>query len=53
MGMGEKELAFEWLEKAFRERYGFLAYLNVEPSFDCLRLDPRFSDLARRIGLPV
>jgi len=51
MGMGKKDAAFEWLEKAYEERYGFLAYLNVEPSFDCLRDDPRFSDLARRIGL--
>jgi tetratricopeptide (TPR) repeat protein len=51
MAMGEKDAAFEWLEKAYQERYGFLAYLNVEPSFDCLRADPRFADLARRVGL--
>ncbi|HSE97144.1 MAG TPA: tetratricopeptide repeat protein, partial [Blastocatellia bacterium] len=51
MGLGEKDRAFEWLEKACEERYGFLAYLNVEPSFDCLRFDPRFVALARRIGL--
>jgi tetratricopeptide (TPR) repeat protein len=51
MGIGEKDLAFEWLNKACDERYGFLAYLNVEPSFDCLRFDPRFADLVRRVGL--
>ena len=51
MGIGEKDLAFEWLNKACDERYGFLAYLNVEPSFDCLRFDPRFADLVRHVGL--
>jgi len=52
-GMGEKELVFEWLEKAFQERSGWLGNLNVEPGFDQVRSDPRFGDLVRRVGLPV
>lgn len=51
-GMGKTDLVFEWLEKAFVERYGYLAYLNVEPLFDDIRTDPRFVDLVRRVGLP-
>jgi eukaryotic-like serine/threonine-protein kinase len=50
-GLGEKEKAFEWLEKAFNERDDFLAYLNADPRFDPLRTDLRFDNLLRRIGL--
>jgi serine/threonine protein kinase/tetratricopeptide (TPR) repeat protein len=50
-GMAEKDRVFEWLEKAYEERYGYLAYLNVEPLFDNLRSDPRFVDLVHRVGL--
>jgi serine/threonine-protein kinase len=51
VGLGEKKLAFEWLEKAYAERSGYLVYLKVEPRFDSLRSDQRFADLLRRIGL--
>ncbi len=50
LGLGRDEEAFEWLELAFGERAGFLAFLNVEPIFDTLRADARFQDLLRRIG---
>jgi hypothetical protein len=49
--LGEKEQAFEWLEKAYEERSSALVYLKVDPSFDSLRDDPRFTDLLRRIHL--
>jgi len=42
---------FELLDKACDERYGYLAYLNVEPLFDNIRSDPRFVELVRRVGL--
>jgi TolB-like protein/Tfp pilus assembly protein PilF len=50
-GLGEKDQAFDWLEKTYEERAGGLVNLEVEPRFDNLRSDPRFTDLARRIGL--
>jgi adenylate cyclase len=47
----EKDQAFAWLEKAFEERSDGLVNLKAEQRFDSLRSDPRFTDLARRIGL--
>jgi hypothetical protein len=49
--LGETDRVFELLDKAFDERYGYLAYLNVEPMFDTVRDDPRFAALAHRVGL--
>jgi serine/threonine-protein kinase len=51
-GMGRKDEAFEWLEKAYLERSYRLVYIGVDPLFDPLRADARFKDLLRRIGLP-
>ena len=48
--LGEKDEAFEWLEKAFEERAD-LRGLKVSPDFDPLRDDPRFQDLLRRMNL--
>ena len=50
-GLGDKDKALEWLEKAFQERADGLTWLNVEPMLDDMRSDPRFQDLIRRIGL--
>jgi TolB-like protein/Tfp pilus assembly protein PilF len=46
VGFGEKDKAIEWLDKAKSERDPFLIYVNVDPNFDSLRDDPRFTDLA-------
>jgi serine/threonine-protein kinase len=50
--LGEKDQAFEWLERAYKERADGLIHLKVEPVFDSLRSDPRFADLLRRMGFP-
>jgi len=52
VGLGEKDRAFEWLERAYREHSSWLSYLNVESRLDPLHSDPRFADLVRRVGLP-
>ncbi|HEY0348069.1 MAG TPA: protein kinase, partial [Pyrinomonadaceae bacterium] len=46
--LGEKNLAFEWLENAYKERSDLLIYLKVDPRLDSLRSDARFTDLIRR-----
>jgi TolB-like protein/DNA-binding winged helix-turn-helix (wHTH) protein/Tfp pilus assembly protein PilF len=51
IGLGNKDQAFVWLEKAFAERSNYLAYLKVFPILDPLRSDPRFVDLIQRVGL--
>jgi len=51
VGLGNKDQAFFWLEKAYQERSYYMAYLKVLPFLDSLRGDPRFDDLLRRIGL--
>jgi len=51
-GLGDKEQAFAWLNRAYQDRSSFLIWLKVEPQFNSLRDDPRFQDLLRRVGLP-
>ncbi len=49
--LGQHDLAFEWLEKAYRQRDEFLALLGIDPRLDGLRGDRRFDDLMKRVGL--
>jgi TolB-like protein/tRNA A-37 threonylcarbamoyl transferase component Bud32/Tfp pilus assembly protein PilF len=48
--LGEKDRAFESLEKAYRDRSAELVDFRVEPVFDFLRSDSRYGDLVGRIG---
>jgi eukaryotic-like serine/threonine-protein kinase len=49
--LGEKDQAFEYLNKAVEEHEWAVIMLNVEPTLDSLRSDPRFAELVRRVGL--
>ena len=51
-GLGERDRAFEFLERAYREQASMLQYLKIQPTLENLRPDPRFRELANRIGLP-
>lgn len=51
IGLNEKDQAFQWLEKAYEERSGWLVFLKVNPLLDPLQSDPRFGELLKKIGL--
>ena len=51
-GLGEKDQAFEWLERAYEEGDQGLLFLKIDPPLDPLRSDPRFQDLLRRMNFP-
>ncbi|HET9358828.1 MAG TPA: FlgO family outer membrane protein [Vicinamibacterales bacterium] len=53
VGLGERDNAFKWLDRALQKRAGPFNELNAEPMFDALRADPRFPALLRRMGLPA
>ena len=48
--LGETDEVFHWLTKGFEERAYWLIYLNSSPEYDSLRSDPRFRELAQKIG---
>jgi len=51
-GLGDKERALEWLEKAYVNRDDRLIFVISDPMIDNIRSDSRFQELVRRIGLP-
>jgi tetratricopeptide (TPR) repeat protein len=50
--LGDKDAAFRWLESAYQLREPTMPWLRLLPEWIPLRGDPRFEDLARRIGVP-
>ena len=50
-GLDEKDQAFVWLEKDFKQRSGRLPNITLRFPFDKLRSDSRYADLVRRMGL--
>jgi tetratricopeptide (TPR) repeat protein len=53
VGLGQNDQAFEWLDKAVRERSDMLVYLRTDSRLNPIRSDARFPGLERRIGIPT
>jgi TolB-like protein/DNA-binding winged helix-turn-helix (wHTH) protein/Tfp pilus assembly protein PilF len=51
LGLGDREQALAWLERAYESRDQWMVWLKSDPKLDSLRPDPRFADLLRRVGL--
>jgi serine/threonine protein kinase/tetratricopeptide (TPR) repeat protein len=51
LALGDQERAFEWFEKAYEERTGWMAYFAVDPLLDAARSDPRHAEMVRRLRL--
>ena len=53
VGLGKREEAIDWLEKAFADRSNGLVFLRVEPQLDDLRSNPRFVALQQKLNFPT
>jgi TolB-like protein/DNA-binding winged helix-turn-helix (wHTH) protein/Tfp pilus assembly protein PilF len=51
LGIGDKNEALAWLQKAYEQHSDTLTTLRVDPIFDPLRGESRFQDFVRRVGL--
>ena len=51
-GLGERERALQWYEKAVAER-SINFWIFPDPRLDSIRTEPRFKNLLRRMGLPA
>ena len=49
---GEKDKAFEWLDRAYAQRDGGLTALKYDPLLDSLHGDPRYKALLRKLNFP-
>lgn len=50
-GLGNRDRAFHWLERAFRQRDMALVHIGTDTFYEPLRSDRRFAELLRRMGL--
>jgi TolB-like protein/Tfp pilus assembly protein PilF len=50
---GQRDEAFDWLERAYAQRDGGLADLKFDPYLVKLRSDPRYETLLKNVGLPT
>ena len=53
VSLGDKDRAFEWLERGYQEHDVNTPWLKMCPRCDPLRPDPRFASLVRRMGLSL
>jgi tetratricopeptide (TPR) repeat protein len=53
VGLGQNDQAFDWLDKAVRERSDMLVYLKTDSRLNPIHSDSRFPELERRIGIPA
>jgi tetratricopeptide (TPR) repeat protein len=49
--LGEKDKGFKWLDKAYEERDSTILEIKVDPGFDSVRSDSRFTAMLKKIGL--
>ena len=50
-GLGDKDRAFEWLEKGYEQRTPLVYRIKSRPLFDPLRSDPRYRELLQKMNL--
>ncbi len=50
-GLGDHEMFFRSLSRAYEERSPLLPWVRIYPEYDSMRSDPRYGELLRRLGL--
>jgi eukaryotic-like serine/threonine-protein kinase len=50
VALDEFNEAFDWLDKALEVRSSRMVWIDVEPKFDPIRMDPRFRTLREKVG---
>ncbi len=50
-GLGAKDEALNWLDKAVEQRADYMVFLNVDPRLAALHSEARFAGLLERVGL--
>jgi tetratricopeptide (TPR) repeat protein len=53
LGLGDDDHTFFWLNRAADEHFAPTAYIAVDPMYDRIRSDPRFTALVKRLNLPL
>ena len=51
MGLGDRQGALEWMEKAYAGRWSDVVWIKAAPEYDWLRDDPRFQALLKKLKL--
>jgi len=51
ISLGDKDHAFEYLQKGYEEGSIYMSFVKVDPELDPLRSDPRFAELLRKMGV--
>ena len=51
LGLGDRDQALTWLERAVEDHSSLVVWMKVEPMFDPVRDDPRFEALLKTVGL--
>jgi DNA-binding winged helix-turn-helix (wHTH) protein/tetratricopeptide (TPR) repeat protein len=51
IGLGERDRAMDWLERAYQDRSTYMVYAKVDPLLESLRTDQRFIALMKRMDL--
>ncbi|HEY8716925.1 MAG TPA: tetratricopeptide repeat protein, partial [Candidatus Acidoferrum sp.] len=52
-GMGKNDEAFRRLKQAFDDRAHWLVWIRLDPRWDSLRSDQRYTEMIRRMGFPA
>jgi serine/threonine protein kinase/tetratricopeptide (TPR) repeat protein len=51
VALGDRDRAFEWLEKAYQARSAYMVLLRSDRRWDSVRADPRFAVLLKKVGV--